>query len=916
MSVELTASKPYIPIQGMNADSNGITTKSLECIIANNVDIESSEISRRPGTTLLSKEDLKFKMQLTLSGCDNSEMNGEWNRHIFPPPPPLNEFAYYTRFVTTPIAHTYNLELIEDRFVITKNDTLTPDWWIVYWADTNTTIPNNILWMKDNNPRNLKEPVQPDTYPWTRPDDQTPMPNMQFSDAIELPFNDKVIKFFKYIYPELSRPVGDEILQNPDFINDDDWVVGDGWVISNGVAHHDDPTKTEDLSQTIPALDTGTYEMELVITDYVEQGGTESGRIDVVVGGKTFHVAGNGKHYFRFVLPDTTDPFVITPVAFQGGIGGVSLKREIATPQSGMKLFAFCSSRIYRYDFDMGWAIVWEGTLSHDSWSITSFIDKTVGATVVAAGSSYTHPTDTYVDGATRSLLYYDYHLDKFLPLVLEAEKYRTYTEVITVPSQTKRITGTVSEKVLRGDTLFIIEGVGVLGRTYYNTDYNDRGNEVCFITAISDKMIEGRNSYVELETGSFSIEMVDTSLDNETLRIEYTTSEIAIIKPITVINYHNSLVLCNLAESPQGGYQYMPWRIRWTDFNDMKSIRWRDYQDLALSDISPILAVTPLETVSSSTIYGPLYFFKHNCIIRGMFNQNYRQNPKLPVPMFTFEIAYSEGIEAVNTLVAMNGICFFMGRNDVYMFNGTTRTSLTQDRATGNTRVQKFLFNRLNLQIAWRSFAYYDMINRKIILCYPVLGSSEVYPTEALVYDLNLNNWTRWTFPAMSAAIDLDIPGGIRIDDLPGEIDDLSGSIDQLTSESSRAVLCSFPDTIYRFSSSAIVDREGLVNDPIDSYIITRDFLGDTLEELDRYQNVILEAKGGDIEVAYNGDYSIRDNDFNASSILTYGSIYRRNMYNPDVTCANVRFKIKLLDKAVLRWMQVFSKKQDFIGD
>ena len=522
-----------------------------------------------------------------------------------------------------------------------------------------------------------------------------------------------------------------------------------------------------------------------------------------------------------------------------------------------------------------------------------------------------------------------------FIDMVINKNTYDTETYATAIdsaaPPDTNDWTLSADRAIVSGTAYLVVDTIGVIAtaglaihKQEFGTSPNITEVDVNFWLPVDeDEIAFGETSYIRLDTGAISVEFLKDTYDGDDLTIYYQFEEEVTYRPLYVSNYHNALVMANTVEyfitatGPEvGEWTYTPWRVRWSEQGNVSLYRENHYQDLALSDISPILGMKSLETSASSNIFGPLYFYKHNSIIRGTYNQSYNLNADFPVPMFNFEIAYSEGIEAFETLVSIEGMHFFLGRNDVYAFNGYERKSLTHDRETGSTRIQKYLFDKLNLDALYRCHGVYDEIKRFYYLFLTYNTASGIYPEDCFVYDIDGGTWIRHTYSGVSAAISLDATLGGAIDNLAGTIDGLgTTTIDSLTANKAKFLL--FAIGGYTYYTAAFALDEADINDiAFDPYFISRDFLGTTLEEKDRVQKVILEAKDDTLQVGYSAHYDTAVADFEQLDTLTFSSAYRREPYHPDEVSTSFRLLVRLGANAVFRWLQVFSKKLEFEGE
>jgi hypothetical protein len=424
-----------------------------------------------------------------------------------------------------------------------------------------------------------------------------------------------------------------------------------------------------------------------------------------------------------------------------------------------------------------------------------------------------------------------------------------------------------------------------------------------------------GEDSFINLETGTVSVSWLTNNHHGEILFIFYSYELAVDYRPLYISNYQNALVFANTSEVLSGVFEYLPWRVRWSEQGNIQLFKEDYFQELALDDISPIIGMRSLETEASSQIVGPLYFMKRNSIIRGTYNQNFNLNPDLPVPMFSFEIALSEGMEATRTITNIQGTIFFLGRNDVYMFNGVNRVSLTQDPQTGSTRVQKYIFDRIDLDVPNRTFAVYDEINRRYML-FIKTKSDDVYATLCMVYDIDLQHWSRYVYQETSAALNMDLADEGIIDDLVGDIQGLPGTIDSLSGSTRKINILAQLNETYSETAVGGLDRTPVHNDEFDSYFVTRDFFGETLEEQDRTERVYVEGKRDAMTIGISGDYDTAPAEFDQVDPLTFGAKYSREVYNPDITAIHARFIVTLTGSAEFRWMQVFSNRQEMTNE
>lgn len=628
------------------------------------------------------------------------------------------------------------------------------------------------------------------------------------------------------------------------------------------------------------------------------------------------------------------DPGLTQPIELQASVGSNFDSKE-GTPELEVADTSIGSLNAGEWS----WGDAVADSLGFDTvyWNPSTYADpqsygqnnvRIVGSDV----SAYNNYATADITGETVDVAFIDLEIKKNL---YDDETYDLTSgpaasdETITAPG-INTYSLTAERTIVSHSAYLVAEGIGVIAtasfatykRTFGTSPNYEERNINRWIPVDENEITYGDDSYIDQTTGDFSVDFILSTYDGLELTIYYQYEEVVDYKPIHVSNYHNTLVFANTAEffvtsdAGAGQWVYTPWRVRWSEQNNVRLFKELNYQDLALDDITPILGMKALETEASSQIVGPLYFLKHNSIVRGTYNQTYNLDPNFPVPLFNFEIAASEGLESTNTAANIDGSMFYLGRNDVYAFDGINRVSLTKDFENGNTRIQRKLINGLDINYLYRNFAVYDEINRKYYLFVVLKTSTTSYPEDCFVYDVDGRYWVRHTYNQVSAAIDAEVTYEGTIDGLVGTIDGLGAvHIDNLTNNPSKILLFGIGDYAY-FSTAAPVDESGVNDTPVESYFITRDFLGTTLEEQDRVQKVMVEATGGKLGISYNAKYAVLQSKFLQADTLAFGAEYDIKSYHPDSVVTAIRFKLDIQSGTEFRWMQVFSNKQELIGE
>jgi hypothetical protein len=144
-------------------------------------------------------------------------------------------------------------------------------------------------------------------------------------------------------------------------------------------------------------------------------------------------------------------------------------------------------------------------------------------------------------------------------------------------------------------------------------------------------------------------------------------------------------------------------------------------------------------------------------------------------------------------------------------MFNGTQRKSMTFNEKTGSTRIKKLIFDNLDLLYLNKCFGVYDEINERYMLFIKTKQNSGEYPTDCFVFDMELQTWTRYTYPEVAAALNIDLTPNGAIADLVGPISGLTGTIDNLSGNLAKLVLLAMPAKSYMLDSATTDKTEDL---------------------------------------------------------------------------------------------------------
>ena len=435
-------------------------------------------------------------------------------------------------------------------------------------------------------------------------------------------------------------------------------------------------------------------------------------------------------------------------------------------------------------------------------------------------------------------------------------------------------------------------------------TEIHVINGEDCYrlIPTDSRYTVYGDESFVRLDGQGWQLTFTDDFYAGDSIFVSYYYEKEGGYKPKVVSLFHTHLVFANTYEDSV----YYPWRMRWSYPGDMTLTHDDFFLDTVLYDISGIRTIESAGTETFSTIGTYLYIYKDGSILRGTYN---------PSTFLSLDTAFTEGLYANRTLQNVDGLQFFLGSNDIYSFDGNKRTSLTLDPEMKSTRIREYLMKILDPIILKNTFAVYDRTRRKYILY--VKSRTELYPSIALVYDIDRRFWVRYKLPTTSAAIHLTLSLSFStIDSLEGSIDDLQGTIDELGGVGSNEVtIVAMTTDSYVFLNNLESDKRQytpVVQIPKEHYLVTRDFLFQSLEEAERVSMMKYEARGeSTLDVLYSTNYALAPSDFIRipdHDVFPLSSSYKTGFYNCDVQTDKIRFCFRSQNNFNLRWMQVFA--------
>jgi hypothetical protein len=126
----------------------------------------------------------------------------------------------------------------------------------------------------------------------------------------------------------------------------------------------------------------------------------------------------------------------------------------------------------------------------------------------------------------------------------------------------------------------------------------------------------------------------------------------------------------------------------------------------------------------------------KWDCVIffeRAIWGMSYVGAPGI----FSFYPIAVRGTTAPNSIVQVDGICFFLGEQGWYSFDGATVTPIGYDR------VDAYTFSNLSRAFTNRTSGVADPESHNIYWIYCSKGNSVGYPDKCIVFNYALNKWS-----------------------------------------------------------------------------------------------------------------------------------------------------------------------------
>lgn len=336
------------------------------------------------------------------------------------------------------------------------------------------------------------------------------------------------------------------------------------------------------------------------------------------------------------------------------------------------------------------------------------------------------------------------------------------------------------------------------------------------------------------------------------------------------LVEYKNHLVFLDTTE---GGSRY-PQRMRWSNTADPDNI---DSGNASFNDLS-----------GDDWISGAVKFRGDLlCIVKESSLWICWATGDSDIFDFVKKVS-GVGSASPRTIKVINGDVVFLGRDDVYIFDGISALPLgitAQDPQS--TKVRRELVEQLNYAELSRAFA---LIREQEKEYWIFISTSGTYPDTAFVYNTEVRSWSKFTFNNNITGYGLyQMDTSVSYDDLDGSYDAQTWRFDDrsLGAGSPNLLLGDDSGNVYEYSS-LVSEEDGVV---VDKYFETKDFNFTKIGSAMRINRADISYTGSGVDVYYSTD---KGANWNLIESLGASSSLSRHKLSFRTTCDWIRFRFR----------------------
>jgi len=266
--------------------------------------------------------------------------------------------------------------------------------------------------------------------------------------------------------------------------------------------------------------------------------------------------------------------------------------------------------------------------------------------------------------------------------------------------------------------------------------------------------------------------------------------------------------------------------------------------------------------------------------------------------PISIDENMHPIGTLAPKTICDVSGVQFFLGNDDVYMFDGSNVHKLA-DKIVASS-----LFRELNKTKINRAFA--GVIPEESLYCLFIPTGTNTTCNRCYAYNWKTKAWQIWEFSGLTAGCPAYLDTVFKIGDLTGTIGDLTGTIGSYRTEGKQEslVLAGTSGKVYYYDSSANDDN----GTSIEATLITKDYSINEVHQAFLLSRLTIGVSyveaGSSLYVSLSTDYG--DTWTDEVQIETTEDAFYEYIASFLIRAKRVRFKFRTTGKNRIAWTNV----------
>lgn len=333
-------------------------------------------------------------------------------------------------------------------------------------------------------------------------------------------------------------------------------------------------------------------------------------------------------------------------------------------------------------------------------------------------------------------------------------------------------------------------------------------------------------------------------------------------------------------------GSSVEPWRVAWSDTGDPETWSGGNSGEALITD-----EPSPIQNIAKLNEFVAVY--KKNSLALGRKVD--------PPTVFSFETIKSGiGLAAPRAFADTGGEHFFMSANDFHMWNGIRIEDI-------GAPVREEVFSKISRANIDQCFAVH--VQEQYEVWFFIVVSGGTYPTEVWRYNYKLGWWYQDTCSSLTSAVKWESVSVLDWNSASGTWNQQQIAWDDATISSSWEQIMLGTSTGYsQYVDYTTTDDNGTA---VSSYVISKTFIADTLEERERWLQLDVWAKGpGDLYVDYSTDFGSTWTTIPYDSSTDYVTLDETmTLYNffLDVWASQISFRFRNANSMETFYLQAF---------